>query len=151
MLIFSQYDVVYRLFNRLLTTTMNDSSTSHRFNDMKIGIQFFSNSSILVMLFGIGYSFIKNDLNIVVLNSLDSSLLNTIICFGIVGTIFLSIFIIKFLYKIRTEKFNALFNYVIIYIISSLILCNFNNLLYYQFYVMMILPFLVYMYYCKGS
>ncbi|TCW40348.1 hypothetical protein EDC21_104172 [Thermohydrogenium kirishiense] len=140
----------YNEFERLVmrfANIMNDASAAHRFRDIYLGINTLY-KSFYILLFGIGYNYVQNDLRLS-LTSLDSSVLNTLISLGTLGTIIVFVLIINYLRKIYRnldEKYHGLYLYIVSYLISSIIMSNFNNLLYYQFYIMTILPFLIFLY-----
>ncbi|MBR0427027.1 MAG: O-antigen ligase family protein [Clostridia bacterium] len=66
----------------------------------------------------------------------DSSIMVILISSGIIGMIYFIYIIISTIYKLWKEKEESIFNEVIIeIIISSLIICNFNNLLFYTLWI----------------
>ncbi|MDI6603794.1 MAG: hypothetical protein QME35_01410 [Thermoanaerobacteraceae bacterium] len=146
-IIFAMFN--YNEFERLVmrfANIMNDASATHRFRDFYLGIKIIY-KSFYILLFGTGYNYVQNDLRLN-LTSLDSSILNTLISLGTLGTIIVFILIINYLRKIYrnlADEYHSLYLYIISYLISSVVMSNFNNLLYYQFYIMTILPFLIFL------
>jgi len=125
----------------------NDPSALHRVSDFRVGIHFLT-KSWYTFLFGIGYNYIQHDVN-TGLSALDSSILNTIITFGFIGTSSLIFMFIKIGKKtVRNVKaYNkSLLKYISGYMISAIIISNFNNLLYYQYFIMLFGSFLMYFY-----
>ena len=139
-------ETIIRLISRF-SNIFNDPSAQHRFIDFSKGIKFMF-SSFYVSLFGIGYNYVQYDLD-TVLGALDSSIINTFICFGFIGTSILMYFLIKYFKKIIQgyKKLDSKFiKYFMVYIIAALVICNFNNLLYYQFFIIPLLTLLNYGY-----
>ncbi|MFZ7121896.1 MAG: hypothetical protein ACOWWH_13235, partial [Eubacteriaceae bacterium] len=135
-----------RLFGRFINIK-NDQSALHRFNDFLVGISYMIESPY-IFLFGIGYNYIQYDLN-TNLTALDSSVINTIICFGIFGTSLILYVLIRMIKKTikNISRFSTnVLPFILAYIISSIIISNFNNLLYYQFYIVYFGSFLGYFY-----
>lgn len=143
-IIIFQGDSIIRLISRF-TNIFNDPSAQHRFDDFEVGFKYLKSSKYILLL-GIGYNNIQYNLG-TGLSALDSSVLNTLVCFGIIGTSLLIYTIYRFLiniYKKVSDK--KLFYYLIIYLISSIVVCNFNNLLYYQFFIILIFTILNFLY-----
>jgi len=151
-------EVIPRLTGRFVGIS-NDPSAQHRFDSIQIGADhLLSNDSkevstlftspIYKILMGIGYNYIRVDLR-TGLSALDSSILNTFICFGVLGTILLLITFGKYLKSIfrNTLKYNKkIGRYILAYILAALAICNFNDLLYYQFFIITFMSFLNYVY-----
>ncbi|WP_326511631.1 O-antigen ligase family protein [Clostridium intestinale] len=151
-------EVLGRLTGRFVNM-QNDPSALHRFDAMQMGAEHltgsnpedptsFMSSSIYKILMGIGYNYIKVDLNLQ-LTALDSSIFNTFICFGVLGTILLCItfgIYIKKVFK-NISKYNSkIGRYTLGYMMAALAICNFNDLLYYQFFIILFMSFLNYIY-----
>ena len=151
-------EVIPRLTGRFVGIS-NDPSAQHRFDSIQIGTEHLTNkdskdvarlfsSPIYKLLMGIGYNYIKVDLK-TGLSALDSSLLNTFICFGIIGTMLILITFGGYLKSVfrNISRYNRkIGRYILGYILAALIICNFNDLLYYQFFIVTLMSFLNYIY-----
>lgn len=150
-------EVIARLTGRFVGIS-NDPSAQHRFDTMQIGAEHLTSdnsdvstlfsSPIYKILMGIGYNYIKVDLK-TQLTALDSSILNTLICFGAIGTILICITFYGYLKKVFNNilKYNkSIGRYVFAYILAALAICNFNDLLYYQFFIISFISFLNYIF-----
>lgn len=145
-----QNESIIRMINRF-NDIKNDKSAMHRFYDFQLSINFYF-SSLRVFLIGIGYNNIYYVLN-TSLSSFDSSIFTTLVCLGILGSSVIIVFFYIYFKKINIflksiNKDNIIL-YIKSYVLASIIICNFNNLLFYQFYIMLIMVFLNYIYFLK--
>lgn len=122
-----------RLISRIINS-LNDPSTFFRFASWKEAWKIICNN----MIIGIGYNaigFYKDNFGIISTSfGIDSSLLLIFTSIGIIG---LSYFFIKIIIKIinlNNEKEISSISLLSI-IISSLVICNFNNLLFYTLWI----------------
>lgn len=128
-----------RLINRILNS-MNDKSTFLRFESWNRAFNIIKENFIL----GIGYNalgFFKshNIINSATSFGIDSSLLFIFVTTGIVGFVYFIFKFIKFLLIIIYSK-NENSYPIFAILISSIVICNFNNLL---FYILWLFPILI--------
>ena len=112
-----------------------DESTSARFESWGYSLSIFKDNWII----GIGYNsigMVKHDTTLSTSYGVDSSLLLIIITTGIVGAIYISFNILKLLIELFFDKSDSSAA-IMAFIIASLIVCNFNNVL---FYVLWFIP-----------
>ena len=119
------------LINRTIHI-FDDPSALHRLRTLKYGLRHF----LELPLFGIGYNFIPAYLQQESgLLGIDSSLLTTLITFGLIPTLCALFFGILWSFK-RWKTFSPTHKWLYIYLaISILFTSQFNNLLYYQFWL----------------
>lgn len=112
-----------------------DRSTSARFKSWDYSLNVFENNCVI----GIGYNAIgmlKHDASQSTAYGVDSSILLILITTGFIGSLYLIINVLKLLVKLFFEKTEDALT-LISFIVASLIICNFNNLL---FYVLWFIP-----------
>lgn len=122
--------IIDRIFN-----SMNDPSTFFRFESWTKTWKIIVNN----MFIGIGYNaigFYNNSGmgNLSTSFGVDSSLLLIFVTMGIVGLIYFAVKVTIRLFILNNQK-NIISNSLIAIIVSSLILCNFNNLLFYTLWL----------------
>lgn len=147
-------DELFYFLNRFFYF-IEDKSALSRFNGFKLGWEWF----IQRPFFGMGYYFISlHARKEVQLAALDSSLLNTIINFGFIGSCFLFSKVIKIFYN-QWKQFNNIknrhfllfkvFKWLYIYVLIMIFFTSqFNNCLYYPFWLIPVVSFWVYLNEC---
>ncbi len=138
-----------RLVQRFSSTSSNDGSTMARIESYNIGRELFYNNPIL----GTGFNFtleIQKKLRGGI--GIDSSIQSILIGFGIIGSMFLVFLLFIFIVSIYNSYKRAKnyereisFFYVIYLILSILFLSNFNQLLFYPFWMIPTLSFGIYL------
>jgi len=132
-----------RVFDRVFNT-MSDGSTFARFDSWEKGIKIFKDNPI----FGIGYNTLgyysenifSKPHNLASMFGIDSSLLLILTTTGIIGSLYFIYIIIFSFKKLMINKNKYIVTSLISILISSLICCNFNNLL---FYILWLFPMLL--------
>jgi len=131
--------VINRLADRISSTSVSDGSTLARLESFSIGQELFLREPLL----GYGYNFsidLQKQLrgNI----ALDSSLQVILISFGLIGSMILFILFITYIINLIVKYKNAFqyeklitFSFVLYLIISILFLSNFNQLIFYPFWI----------------
>lgn len=150
---FFTQDQIDRLINRLSEGVQDDSSTA-RYDSLMIGMKLFEEHS----LFGYGYNFVLPSLYEYGRIGLDSSIQMFIVSYGLLPSI-----IISFVFALRIFQLNYRFKYAqkeglisdkifikswrlyLIYFIATLFFAaNFNQILFYPFWIVPVLSLLFY-------
>ncbi len=118
-----------------------DESALARFKSWDFSLDIMKKSPVI----GIGFNMIgvhKDRLNMnentAVQYGVDSSLLLIAMTTGIIGVCYFAYIVIKYCVKLIKNRNNIYARIIIIIIVSSIVVCNFNNLL---FYILWLFPF----------
>lgn len=132
-----------RVVNRI-TNSVSDKSTYYRFDNWEYSMDIIKDNSLI----GVGYNLIGtySDVNLDIKRGesvkygSDSSLLLIMMTTGIIGFIYFAIITLKYIIKnIRLRKKNIVYLISPIILISALICCNFNNVLFYTLWMFPVL------------
>lgn len=117
-----------------LRSGVSDGSSTARFDSWKMGLQIFKNNPI----FGIGYNMTgayKSKFSLPIadstVNGMDSSLIMILSCSGILG---FSLYLIYFFKLFSNRKISLTYKSLMA---AGLVICNFNQLLFYQFWLVL--------------
>lgn len=132
-----------RVVNRI-TNSVSDKSTYYRFDNWEYSMDIIKDNSLI----GVGYNLIGtySDVNLDIKRGesvkygSDSSLLLIMMTTGIIGFIYFVIITLKYIIKnIRLRKKDIVYLISPIILISALICCNFNNVLFYTLWMFPVL------------
>lgn len=132
-----------RVVNRI-TNSVSDKSTYYRFDNWEYSMDIIKDNSLI----GVGYNLIGtySDVNLDIKRGesvkygSDSSLLLIMMTTGIIGFIYFAIITLKYIIKnIRLRKKDIVYLISPIILISALICCNFNNVLFYTLWMFPVL------------
>ena len=132
-----------RVVNRI-TNSVSDKSTYYRFDNWEYSMDIIKDNSLI----GVGYNLIGtySDVNLDIKRGesvkygSDSSLLLIMMTTGIIGFIYFAIITLKYIIKnIRLRKKDIVYLISPIILISALISCNFNNVLFYTLWMFPVL------------
>ncbi|MCL9676793.1 O-antigen ligase family protein [Acinetobacter sp. ACZLY 512] len=146
-IILSSSYINQRIIERFSSTTSTDDSTLARLDSFRVGNEIFMNNPLL----GSGYGFTQQEQVLLrgnIGSGIDSSIQNILISFGIIGSLiilFILLFYIfeilkKYKNKIDYEKKIAYF-FIIYFLWSIFFLSNFNQLIFYPFWLLPTLGF----------
>ena len=138
-----------RIIQRFSSTSSNDGSTMARIESYSIGNRLFFENPIL----GSGYNFTLSEQRILRGGiGIDSSIQSILIGFGIIGTLILFIVFLIYIYSIYskykvayTYEKEVAFFYITYLLLSIFFLSNFNQLIFYPFWIIPILSFGIYL------
>jgi len=137
-----------RFFDRFFGIS-TDLSARHRYDDMLLAFDLLSDFKILLV--GIGFNFFRH-LNLTTLSTIDSSILTLIVSLGVPLFLVVITFFVKLFKYIRpTNPLHLSFykRVLLVYLTASVVICNFNNLLFYVYWVIWVFPFVSYFYLIK--
>ncbi len=137
-----------RYFNRFFGIS-TDLSARHRYNDMMLAFDLLSDYETLIR--GIGFNFFRH-LKLTSLSTIDSSILTILVSLGVpMFTVVIALFVKLFKFIRPTDPLLLAFyrQVFLIYLVASLVICNFNNLLFFVYWVFWVLPFISYFYLFK--
>jgi hypothetical protein len=141
-------DQLARFYERFAGIS-NDLSARHRYEDMVLAFDLMTDVETLFL--GIGFNFFKH-LKLTWLSTVDSSIMTLIVTLGIPLFTLIIIFFTRLFKFIRpTDSFHLAFykQVFLVYLITSLVICNFNNLLFYTYWIVWVFPFISYFYLIK--
>ena len=133
----------------------NDSSSDARFDSFQVGFDFIFKKPF----FGLGYDYLSTKIsNIRDVSSLDSSLINTFVNFGLVFTILIILLVFLWFYNFfikvslsKNSQFRESCLKIALYLFIQIFFTSqFNNLLYYQFFVIPMLSVMFYLFKCSS-
>lgn len=131
----------FAYFTSRLVHFLDDPSAQNRFATFQFGISTFLEHP----LFGIGYNylphFLKEESHLM---GIDSSFLTTLLTFGLIPTLAFATYGVIWTVK-KWRRFTPLFKWLYFYLLISILFTSqFNNLLYYQFWLIPVIALFVY-------
>ncbi|ADQ05795.1 conserved hypothetical protein [Caldicellulosiruptor hydrothermalis 108] len=134
----------YKIFERIKSIPV-DNSAHARIQSWNSALDYIEKTPIKLLI-GDGYGFlnIKYGLQFI---GFDSSFLNLILYCGLLGTVFFLVWLFKKIYKvyqnIRYEELDVKLHFVNLFslLLTYFVISWFNNLLFYQFWLVLFLPY----------
>lgn len=140
-------DELFRLITRVVTTS-EDASALTRLTSTLGATSYLMDLG--VFLRGVGYNYIPLVVpSDYIVTGFYSSMLNTLVAFGLPLTIILTALVSAMCYRplLAMRKQNlSVFSVTLAYLIASFAMSWFNNLLYYPLFLLLLLPWMFYWY-----
>lgn len=138
----------YKIFERIKSIPVDDSAHA-RVQSLKSAIDFIG-KNLVELLVGKGYGFlnIKYGLQFI---GFDSSFLNLILYCGILGTVIFLLYLFKDIYMvyqgIKNKELDVMLHFINFcsLMLAYFVISWFNNLLFYQFWLILFLPYYYFM------